>query len=40
MNVPSNPVAEGVMMMMMMIMMMMMMMMIRGGRLREVPAVE
>ena len=35
MNVPSNLVAEGVMMMMMMMMMMM-----RGGRLREVSAIE
>ena len=40
MNVPSNPVAEGVMMMMMMIMIMMMMLMMGGGRLREVPGVE
>ena len=39
MNVPSNLVAEWVMMMMMMMIMMMMIMM-RGGRLREVPAVE
>jgi len=31
MNVPRNPVAEGVMMMKMMM---------RGGRLQEVPAVE